>query len=40
LSNKLRYIFMPPGWSHDGSSKTARQLRNELYAIKMKHPTL
>lgn len=29
LSNKLRYIFMPPGWSHDGSSKTARQMRQE-----------
>ena len=27
ISNKLKYIFMPPGWSHDGSSKTARQLR-------------
>lgn len=28
--NKLKYIFMPPGWSHDGSSKTARELRKEL----------
>ncbi|HSN61209.1 MAG TPA: sterol desaturase family protein [Ferruginibacter sp.] len=28
--NRLRYIFMPPGWSHDGSSKTASQLRKEL----------
>ena len=27
VSNKLKYIFMPPGWSHDGSSKTATQLR-------------
>jgi len=27
---KLKYLFMPPGWSHDGSSKTARQLRREL----------
>jgi hypothetical protein len=24
---KLKYIFMPPGWSHDGSSKTAAELR-------------
>ena len=24
---KLKYIFMPPGWSHDGSTKTAVQLR-------------
>lgn len=27
---KLMYIFGPPGWSHDGSRKTARQLRAEL----------
>jgi sterol desaturase/sphingolipid hydroxylase (fatty acid hydroxylase superfamily) len=30
FSNKLKYIFMPPGWSHDSSSKTANELRNEL----------
>ena len=30
LGNKLKYIFMPPGWSHDGSSKTSGELRNEL----------
>lgn len=27
--NRLKYIFMPPGWSHDGSTKTANQLRKE-----------
>ena len=27
FANKLKYLFMPPGWSHDGSSKTARELR-------------
>ncbi len=27
LSTRLKYLFMPPGWSHDGSSKTAKQLR-------------
>jgi len=27
--NKLKYLFMPPGWSHDGSSKTANELRKE-----------
>lgn len=36
LSTKLKYIFMPPGWSHDGSKKTARQMRieskRELYS--------
>ncbi|HTC00980.1 MAG TPA: sterol desaturase family protein [Ferruginibacter sp.] len=26
---KLKYLFMPPGWSHDGSSKTAKELRKE-----------
>lgn len=27
---KLMYVFGPPGWSHDGSTKTADQLRAEL----------
>ena len=30
LLTKLKYMFMPPGWSHDGSSQTAKQLREEL----------
>lgn len=30
LKAKLMYIFGPPGWSHDGSTKTSRQLRQEL----------
>lgn len=30
LSLKIKYLVMPPGWSHDGSTKTARQLRREL----------
>jgi sterol desaturase/sphingolipid hydroxylase (fatty acid hydroxylase superfamily) len=30
FGDKLRYLFMPPGWSHDGSSKTARELRKEI----------
>ncbi len=30
LSVKLKYLIMPPGWSHDGSSKTAKELRREL----------
>ncbi len=29
ILTKLKYIFMPPGWSHDGSTKTAVQLRKE-----------
>lgn len=30
LRAKLGYLVAPPGWSHDGSTKTARQLRDEL----------
>lgn len=30
LANKLRYIFMPPGWSHDGRDRTASTLRREF----------
>jgi sterol desaturase/sphingolipid hydroxylase (fatty acid hydroxylase superfamily) len=29
LFARLKYVFMPPGWSHDGSSKTSRQLQEE-----------
>jgi hypothetical protein len=25
--SKLRYVFAPPGWSHDGRSKTAQEMR-------------
>lgn len=28
--HKFMYVFGPPGWSHDGSTKTSRQLRTEL----------
>lgn len=31
LSLKIKYLIMPPGWSHDGSTRTARQLRKELF---------
>lgn len=30
MKNKLRYLFKAPGWSHDGSTKTADELRKEL----------
>jgi sterol desaturase/sphingolipid hydroxylase (fatty acid hydroxylase superfamily) len=30
FKDKLLYVFGPPGWSHDGSTKTSAQLRNEL----------
>jgi sterol desaturase/sphingolipid hydroxylase (fatty acid hydroxylase superfamily) len=30
LRARLGYIFAPPGWSHDGSTKTAGQLQKQL----------
>lgn len=30
LKDKFMYVFGPPGWSHDGSKKTSKQLRAEL----------
>ncbi len=29
FKSKFMYVFGPPGWSHDGSKKTSRQLREE-----------
>lgn len=29
FKNKIRYIFNPPGWSHDGSTQTARTMQRE-----------
>jgi len=30
IKDKFMYVFGPPGWSHDGSTKTSSQLREEL----------
>lgn len=30
VKNKIIYLFGPPGWSHDGNSKTSAQLRKAL----------
>lgn len=30
LKTKLKYLFKPPGWSHDGSRKTSKELREEM----------
>jgi hypothetical protein len=30
LSDKLGYLLRPPGWRHDGTGKTARQMQREL----------
>ena len=29
LKTKIKYIFAPPGWSHDGSTLTAGQMRDQ-----------
>jgi sterol desaturase/sphingolipid hydroxylase (fatty acid hydroxylase superfamily) len=29
LKDKLSYLFRPPGWSHDGSTKTSKELQRE-----------
>ena len=36
FTTKLKYVFMPPGWSHDGSRKTANELRRELFESEKK----
>lgn len=30
IKDKFMYVFGPPGWSHDGSTKTSSQLQKEL----------
>jgi sterol desaturase/sphingolipid hydroxylase (fatty acid hydroxylase superfamily) len=30
FKNGLNYLIQPPGWSHDGSSRTVKQLRKKL----------
>lgn len=30
LSDKLKYLFGPPGWSHDGRSQTTKALQRQL----------
>ena len=37
LKQKLLYVFGPPGWSHDGSKKTARQMREEKNQLSSKN---
>jgi sterol desaturase/sphingolipid hydroxylase (fatty acid hydroxylase superfamily) len=31
---RMMYIFGPPGWSHDGSTKTSKQMMAELESLK------
>lgn len=37
LKAKFMYVFGPPGWSHDGSKKTSKQLKEEYYKQKARH---
>lgn len=30
LTDKIKYLIYPPGWSHDGSTQTARVMQREL----------
>ncbi|MBL7767138.1 MAG: sterol desaturase family protein [Chitinophagaceae bacterium] len=34
MRDRLHYLLDAPGWSHDGSSKTAKELRKQLYSEK------
>jgi hypothetical protein len=31
FTTKIKLLLMPPGWSPDGSTKTSKELRKELY---------
>jgi hypothetical protein len=33
ISNKIKYFIKPPGWSHDGSTQTARAMQREYKAM-------
>ncbi|AXE21044.1 sterol desaturase family protein [Runella rosea] len=33
LKTKIKYVLNPPGWSHDGSTKTSDQLRENIISI-------
>lgn len=35
LSDKLKYLYMPPGWRHDGKGETAEDLRRELMVVEV-----
>lgn len=38
LGDRLRYLFYPPGWSHDGSTSTAEELRAQHQAAERSAP--
>jgi len=40
IGNKILYVFMPPGWQHDGSGMTAKEVRNEYLTLSEKQGQL
>lgn len=30
INDRIKYLYKPPGWSHDGSTKTAVEMRKEI----------
>ncbi len=30
LTDKIKYFLYPPGWSHDGSTQTAKAMQRQL----------
>ena len=39
LRARILYLFGPPGWSHDGSRKTSRQIREEYFKTSARKET-
>jgi hypothetical protein len=37
MRNKLGYLFAPPGWSPDGSTLTAKQIREAHLPARVEH---
>lgn len=40
FKDKLKYIFNPPGWSHDGSTKIAKIMQQELIKTEKESKTI
>jgi len=40
LKTKLQYLFNPPGWSHDGSTQTARVMQREYRSVEQSREIL
>ena len=40
IGNKILYVFMPPGWQHDGNGMTAKEVRKEYLTLSQKQGQL